>query len=133
MKIFPPKKIYINKSEIHGYGVFANEPIEIGELIEETPIHDLKIIKGESSSLMLDYRFNWPQGVGGNWEKQVLAWGYGSLYNHSQSPNAYWRSNIENETFQFIASKKIEKDEEIFVWYGDINYWNDGRTNTVLK
>jgi SET domain-containing protein len=133
MKIYPPTKIYISKSAIHGYGVFANDVIEMGEIIEETPIHDLNITKGQPSPVMNDYRFNWPQGSGGNWDKQVLAWGYGSLYNHSNQSNAYWRSNLENQTFEFVANKRIEKDEEIFVWYGDVNYWNDGRTNTIVK
>lgn len=132
MKIIPPHKIYIGKSSVHGYGVFANETIFEGEIIEETPLTDLGIKKGESSSLMIDYRFNWPQGSGGNWDKQVLSWGYGSLYNHSERPNAFWRSNIERETFEFVASRNINKDEEIFVWYGNVSYWQDGRSNTIV-
>ena len=130
MKIYPPRKIYIGKSTIHGYGVFANELMREGEIIEETPIYDLKIAKGQPSSLMNDYRFNWPQGSGANWDKQVLAWGYGSLYNHSDNYNAVWNSNLENEAFRFIAIKDIQPDEEIFVYYGGVTYWEDGRTNT---
>lgn len=129
MKIFPSHKIYVTKSPVHGYGVFANELIKEGEIIEEVPVYDLKIPKGEASPLMNDYRFNWPQGSGANWDKQVLAWGCGSLYNHSEQPNAYWRSNLEKETFEFIASRNIEKDEEIFVYYGGVSYWQDGRNN----
>jgi SET domain-containing protein len=132
MKIYPPKKVYISKSEVHGYGVFANEIIQQNEIIEESPIHDLGILQGESSPLMTDYRFNWPQGSGGNWTQQVLAWGYGSLYNHSESPNAFWRSNLEKETFEFVANRVIQKDEEIFVWYGGVDYWQDGRSNKVV-
>lgn len=132
MKIYPSNKIYVSKSSVHGYGVFANTVIEEGEIIEECPIFDLQIPKGEPSSIMVDYRFNWPQGAGSNWIKQVLPWGYGSLYNHSEEPNAYWRSNLERETFEFVSKRKIEKDEEIFVWYGGVNYWQDGRTNTKV-
>lgn len=132
MKINPPNKIYIDKSKIHGYGVFANQIIEAGEIIEECPIYDLGITKGEPSPVLIDYRFNWPQGAGSNWTKQVIPWGYGSLYNHSNTPNAYWRSNLENETFEFVASKTIEKDEEVFVWYGGVDYWQDGRNNTKV-
>ena len=130
MKIYPPRKIYIGKSTIHGYGVFANELIREGEIIEETPIYDLKIEKGQPTSLMNDYRFNWPQGSGADWDKQVLAWGYGSLYNHSDNYNAVWNSNTQNETFKFTAVKDIQPDEEIFVYYAGVTYWEDGRTNT---
>jgi len=52
-----------------------------------------------------------------------------SLYNHSESPNAYWFSNYEKRTFSFVSSRDIEPGEEIFVWYGDVNYWNDGRNH----
>lgn len=130
MKIYPPKKIYIARSPIHGWGVFASELINEGEIIEETPLLDLQMKKGESSALLVDYRFNWPQGSGGSWDKQVIAWGYGSIYNHSNEPNATWVSNLENETFQFIATKQIQIDEEIFTYYGGVDYWQDGRTNT---
>ena len=121
-------KIYVNKSPIHGWGVFAKEDIEDGEMFEECPILVLPIKQGEVSPLLIDYRFNWPQGV--EWQEQVIGLGFASLYNHSENANAYWISNLENRTFQFISNRKINKDEEIFVWYGDINYWNDGRTHT---
>lgn len=132
MRIYPSNKIYISSSPVHGYGVFADRLILQDEIIEETPILDLGIKKGESTSLMIDYRFNWPQGSGGNWEKQVVAWGYGSLYNHSETPNAHWRSNLEKGTFEFVANRNIEEGEEIFVWYGNVDYWQDGRSNTKV-
>lgn len=129
MRINPPTKIYIAHSSIHGLGVFASELIKEGEIIEECPVHDLKIPVGEITSLMIDYRYNWPQGSD-NWFLQVLSWGYGSIYNHSNTPNSGWRSNIDKFTFEFYAIRDILPDEEIFTWYGDINYWNDGRVHT---
>ena len=123
-------KICIDKSPIHGWGVFAYEEIKEGEIVEECPIHPLPISKGESSSLLIDYRFNWPQGI--EWEEQVISWGYGSLYNHSESPNAYWISDPEKRTFKFIANRDIVPGEEILIWYGDVNYWNDGRSSTQI-
>jgi SET domain-containing protein len=123
-------KIYIDKSPVHGWGVFAYINIKEGETIEECPVHPLPITKGESSPLLIDYRFNWPQGT--EWDEQVIAWGYGSLYNHKDPANAYWISDIPNRTFKFIASRDILEGEEIFVWYGDVNYWNDGRNHTQV-
>lgn len=128
--ITPPKKIYVKNSPIHGLGVFASEKIIKEEMIEECPILSLPINKGENSGILLDYRFNWPQGV--EWEEQVVGLGFASLYNHSETPNAYWISNYEKRTFNFIASRDIEVDEEIFVWYGDMSYWNDGRSTTKI-
>lgn len=127
--IYNPK-IYVDKSPVHGWGVFAKEDIEQGEVFEECPILTLPIEKGEVSSLLIDYRFNWPQGH--LWEEQVFPLGFGALYNHSENANAFWVSNLENRTFQFISHREIKKGEEIFVWYGDVNYWNDGRTHTKV-
>jgi SET domain-containing protein len=128
MIITMPHKIYMDKSPIHGWGVFANQPIFENEIIEICPVIDMGMNKGEISQILVDYRFNWPQGSVS--EKQVVCSGYGMMYNHKETPNAAWRSNIENNTFEFYAIKPIRPQEEIFVWYGDINYWNDGRQHT---
>jgi SET domain-containing protein len=126
--ITPPKKICVKNSPVHGLGIFATEKIIGGELIEECPILSLPMKFGETSSLFIDYRFNWPSGSS-QWEEQVVALGFASLYNHSESPNAYWFSNYEKRTFSFVSSRDIEPGEEIFVWYGDVSYWNDGRNH----
>lgn len=131
LHITPPKKIYVKNSPIHGLGVFASDKIVSGELIEECPILSLPMKFGETSSIFIDYRFNWPSGSP-EWEEQVISLGFGSLYNHSENPNAYWFSSTDKRTFQFVASRDIEAGEEIFVWYGDVNYWNDGRNHVNL-
>jgi SET domain-containing protein len=124
-RINPPTKIYVDKSPIHGWGVFASEDIIEGEIIEEVPVLTLPINKGEVSGILLDYRFNWPQGV--EWEEQVVGLGFASLYNHSDTANAYWVSDSDKKTFKFISNRNISAGEEIFIWYGDVSYWNDGR------
>ena len=126
-RIFSPSKIYVDKSPVHGWGVFAKETINEGEIFEEVPVLELPINKGEVTSLLIDYRFNWPQGV--EWDKQVVGLGFASLYNHSNDANAYWVSDLEKNTFKFISNKKISSGDEIFIWYGDVNYWNYGRTS----
>ena len=126
-RINPPTKIYVDKSPILGWGVFASQDIETGEIIEEVPVLELPINKGEVTSLLIDYRFNWPQGV--EWDKQVVGLGFASLYNHSNDANAYWVSDLEKNTFKFISNKKISSGDEIFIWYGDVSYWNDGRNH----
>lgn len=130
--IKPPKKIYINTSPIHGLGVFAYDYFTENEVIEICPIIDMGMSEGEMSHILIDYRFNWPQG-NVNVKKQVVCSGYGMLYNHSDNPNAAWRSNIETNCFEFYTIKEIFPNEEILVWYGDMSYWNDGRNNIILK
>ena len=131
MKILPPSKIYVNESPIHGLGVFASQTIMEGEILEECSVIDMHIPKGESTHILIDYRFNYPSNVV-DWEKQVAPTGWAMIYNHSSEPNAYWRTNYENKTFEFVSLKTINPDEEIFVFYGDDSYWNDGRTHTEI-
>ena len=130
MKIYPSLKIYLDKSPIHGLGVFASQPIKTGEIVEVCPVIDLGMSPNESSTILIHYRFNWPQGI--NPEKQVIPIGFGMIYNHSNTPNASWRSNFENTSFEFYAVKDINPGDEILVWYGDENYWSDGRQTTVV-
>ena len=70
-----------------------------------------------------------------DWVEFVIPLGNGSIYNHSETPNADW-INHENpyiKVFKFIAIKDISPEEEIFTYYGDKNYWEDGRTHTKLQ
>jgi SET domain-containing protein len=129
MNILPPNKIRISNSPIHGLGVFATEIIHEGEIIEICPVIDM-CLNGESSHILIDYRFNWPQG--NDCKIQVVPAGYGMLYNHNSDANALWRSNEENKTFEFFAIKQINPNEEIFIYYGNVNYWNDGRNHTEV-
>ena len=122
-------KIEMRRSPVHGWGVFAKENIFPNEILEEIPFLILPIEKGEMSSLFIDYRFIFPCG---DWKYQVLPAGFSCYYNHSSTPNAGWYSDDENDIFVFTSNKFISKDSEIFVYYGDVNYWNDGRKNTKV-
>ena len=53
-------------------------------------------------------------------DKSVVAFGYGSMYNHSDIPNASWK--VVDEYVKITCVKPIKKDEEIFLSYGK-QYW----------
>ena len=132
MRINPPTKIYLDKSPIHGRGIFASEKISANEIFEVCPYLDLGIPKKTTSPLLMNYRFNWPQGTS-DWDLQVVGLGFSSFYNHSNDFNANWRSNLELDAFEFYAIRDIEKGEEIFLYYGGDEYWNDGRNDIKIK
>lgn len=129
-RLYFNNKIELRKSSIHGWGVFAKDDILPDEILEEVPFLILPINKGEISSLFIDYRFNYPSG---DWRYQVLPMGFACYYNHSNSPNAGWYTDDENEIFVFKTNQFIKKDQEILVYYGDVNYWNDGRSRITVK
>jgi SET domain-containing protein len=98
-----------------GRGVFAKVAIKKGELIETCPVipipeHDVAAL---SHSILLTYFYFF----GKKKERIVVALGFGSIYNHTDSPNAMYKENERELTIDFIANKDIKKDEEITVNY----------------
>jgi SET domain-containing protein len=114
-------KIYLADSQIKsaGRGVFASRKIKKDETIEVCPVI---LLEGEGEKLrrseLYHYYFIW--------DKQpdaAIALGFGSLYNHSYSPNATYKKHVSAKTLEIIAVRDIEKNEEITInyKYGDPN------------
>jgi uncharacterized protein len=122
MKIFPVSdKTYVKQSEIpdSGRGVYAKCDIKKGEIIEQAPIieipkHDTKDL---NKSILVTYFFYF----GKYKERQAIALGFGSLYNHTHKPNARYKIKPTENRIDFIALEDIKKDDEITI---DYNYAN---------
>jgi SET domain-containing protein len=107
--------IYVAPSDLHGQGVFAARDIEAGEIIEICPIllfprAELDAIR---KTMLDDYYFDW--GDEGDWYAVCL--GYGSLYNHSYTPNAEYGMDFEANTIDFYCIKPIAAGAEILINY----------------
>lgn len=104
--------IIMKNTEKYGRGIFAIRNIKKDEFIEEAPV--IVIPKTEwklmRKSILSDYVFRWG-------EDKALALGYGSLYNHSYTPNVRYFTNIENQSIDFYAREDIQEKEEITVNY----------------
>jgi hypothetical protein len=116
--------IYLSKSKIggdFGRGVFANKNFNINEVIEKAPYIEDKTTN--FVGLIRNYIFNKTE------TNSIVAFGFASLYNHSDSPNAIWK--INGEYIEIISSKPITKDDEILISYGN-TYWNS-RKDSIIK
>lgn len=106
------RPIIMKNTGKYGRGIFATRNIKKGEFIEEAPV--IVIFKEEwkqmRKSILSNYVFRWG-------EDKALALGYGSLYNHSYTPNASYHTNIENHSIDFYARKDIQEGDEITVNY----------------
>lgn len=111
--------IEVRKSK-YGRGMFATRDIHKGELIHEAPVivspsEEYKYLK---KTIMMEYVFWW----GKDNDECALALGYGSLFNHSYTPNALYKLNLRNKTIDFYAHTIIKAGEEILINYnGDPN------------
>jgi uncharacterized protein len=104
-------RLQVRETSSRGRGVFALEDIPAGTLIESAdvipiPRDEMRAIE---DCILGDYYFRW--GVGGL--DGAIALGYGSIYNHSYSPNARYVKHPDRLSIDFIALKDIAAGEEI--------------------
>jgi len=119
--IYTSSKIYISESKIPGAGrgVFAACTILKGELIERCPviIFPEKSERHINKTFLVKYLFKWKGEA-----KCCLALGFGSLYNHSITPNSKTRFSYKNQCIDFKATCTIEQGQEIchdYKWGND--------------
>ena len=106
-----------------GRGVFARRLIRKDDVIERVPVLVLpagEVEESEEWAGISGYCFHWGRGT------LALALGYGSLYNHSYSPNARY-DDIGKRTKVFTALRDIAAGEEI-----TINYNGDPADQTLV-
>ena len=116
-------KMFEVKESKYGRGIFATRDIQKGELIHEAPViispkDQYKYLK---KTVLMEYVFWW----GEDYTDCALALGYGSLFNHSFTPNALYKLILINKTIDFFAHTEIKAGEEILVNY---NYDPDDDT-----
>jgi SET domain-containing protein len=106
--------LYVAESPGKGRGIFTDNRILKGELIEACPVllfDDREDARHIDATPLANYYYLWKEGI------NALALGYGSLYNHSYHPNAYYLRNYENQTLEIIALRDIAPGEEILINY----------------
>ncbi len=107
--------IRLDKSNIHGRGIFATRDIREGEIIELVPVILFKRDEVAEGCLLKDYDIRYDEN------NTAMMFGYGAIYNHSFDNNAQWNF-VDDQTLKITAKKDIKNGEEILVSYGR-GYW----------
>ena len=115
--------------EINGWGVFATSQINAGVIAEVAPVivyprklaeMAIFVCQAEgvpNKDLMLDqYSLNWR-------EDTAIPLGWTGLYNHKDDNNCQFIANYDDNLLAILTLKDIEKDEQLFVSYGQ--HWFD--------
>ena len=125
-KLTASEKIYVDQSKIpnSGRGVYAGRDIKKNEVIErcpviEVPAHDVANL---TDTVLITYFYY----LGRNKERVLITLGFGSIYNHTYTPNAAYKERLTEGLINFVAIKNIKKDEEITV-----NYNSESSINKV--
>ncbi len=118
MTLLPYNGIYHNitigiSPTLHIRGILAKRYITHGSLIEICPVILYpNTQEGNINKTKLgNYVFRWDD----TYDCVVL--GYGELYNHSYTPNAFYRRNYKDLVMEFIAYTDIKPKEEICINY----------------
>lgn len=118
MEILPPTKIKIVEIAGKGRGVVATKKIRKGEIIETCPIMEIsetekKFIEKDSDIIKFYYL------IQEDLKRCCLMLGYGSIYNHSENPNADidYEEDKSQKYLRFIALKDIKPGEEVVYDY----------------
>ena len=105
----------IKNSEVGGRGMFANRYFYKGEIVEISPA--IKTKEKSIDDKIRDYVFGLDE------EYCLVVFGYGAIYNHSDTPNLEYL-NIGEDKVKYTCIKDIKEGEEMFVSYGE-KYWNE--------
>lgn len=99
------------RTDRKGRGVYARRAFAVGEVIEICPTIIYK--EWENPTPIDDYCFVWQ-------DKLALLLGYGSLYNHSYTPNAIYERDFEYQAMIFRAIEPIFIEDEITINYNGV-------------
>jgi SET domain-containing protein len=95
---------------IMGFGVFTNSKINAGSVVETCYC----LPCNPSDPYYSNYIFS----IKGS-NEDLLSLGFGSIYNHSETPNIRWTiESIKDRTIKFIAIRDIKIGEELLHDYG---------------
>lgn len=137
--IFPPqrmtKQLYIRETKRKGRGVFCNQDLAPGDLIEVSPL----ILLPPTEAAVIEKTVLGHYGFYFNREENsfAIAMGFGSMYNYAQFPNAMYELDREQQTITYAAYSAIPAHTEITINYSgeygrDFSTWFTERKITVF-
>lgn len=107
-------------SPVHGWGVFAREPLHVGDVVERAVYLLMPVEEWETGSSLGSYVFEFDEA------HVALVLGSVSLYNHSSQPNAIvWFDAAEGVAY-VECIREVAPGDELFIAYsvgGDVSAW----------
>jgi len=97
-------RVYVDKCEF-GFGVFANEDIKEGEIVEIGLMYIIDGVDGNNN----EHLFTWSDDR----SRWAGASGCIPYYNHSDYPNVKKVGDLVNNTMKIVALRDIANGEEL--------------------
>ncbi len=137
IQITPPDSYVKDTGTAKGRGVFAGRAFGAGEVVEVAPVllFAMKDFVGVPKPIK-HVIFNWNWLVGQKDDRQAIALGYGSLYNHANPANLRYEADADLPAMRFIAVRDIAEGEELTINYnahGGGHEWPDNNWFERMK
>jgi hypothetical protein len=115
-ELSPPSGLRVGPAPGKGRGVFAARAFARGEVVEAAPVLVLPPHEQEAidETVLAAYVFAWGDTL-------AIALGFGSLYNHSWSPNLEYLKRFAEGIIEFVAIRDIAPGEELTTNYSASN------------
>ena len=107
--------LYVAETEKKGRGMFCANDIEAGALIEICPL--IKIPSEQITNLDKTVLYNYYFLLDESETPACIALGYGSIYNHSEQPNAEVLMDSDASTMFVECTEAIPAGSEILINY----------------
>jgi SET domain-containing protein len=106
--------VYVKRSDTdkNGYGVYAKKNLKSGDIISQSVY--LKINNNvDYNNELWNYVFTYDDN------NLLIVFGCGSLFNHNKYHNIDYTIDDTNRFMVYTCNKDINKDEELFINYGE--------------
>ena len=109
-----PAALCLQSVDHKGLGVFALRRFQRGEVVERARVILMPGSQWEilNRTALEHYYYKWGS------EAVCIASGFGSFYNHSDTPNVRYDPKFDEQVMEYIALRDIECGEEITIKYG---------------
>ena len=107
--------LYLSESLIPGAGkgVFTKIDISKDQNVEKACVVKIPV-KNSDDTPLSDYVFRNPY----NKKENFVAFGYGSMYNHSDEPNIHYYYDKDENCMVYESLRDIKIGEELYISYG---------------
>ena len=126
--------LFIAPTSSMGRGVFTDESIEAGVVIEIAPVIVMSGTDRQKldETALHDYIFEW----GDDTSECCMALGYVPMYNHSYTSNCDYEMDFDAHTITITTMRQINAGEELFInyngdWDNPKKVWFDTTTPEV--